>query len=47
LKLIKSATLRTTLARSSYSLSQKYSWQRCADETFGFLREVIQRNNGK
>lgn len=47
LKLIKSATLRTTLARSSYSLSQKYSWQRCADETFGFLREVIQGNNGK
>ena len=45
--LVKSAPLRTELAQSSYSLAQKYSWQNCADETFGFLNESVQRHKGK
>ncbi len=41
-RLIESPTLRTELAHLSYQRSQQYSWQRCADETFGFLSAVAQ-----
>ena len=47
LKLIKSAPLRTDLAHESYSQAQKYSWRRCADETFMFIDEVIMKYKGK
>ena len=47
LTLVKSAPLRTELAQSSYSLAQKYSWQYCADETFAFLNESVQKYKGK
>jgi glycosyltransferase involved in cell wall biosynthesis len=44
--LIGSPQLRTDLARASYACAQQYSWQRCADETFGFLvTAVTQRMN--
>jgi glycosyltransferase involved in cell wall biosynthesis len=36
-ELIETPLLRTELARASYECAQQYSWQRCADETFGFL----------
>ena len=45
--LVKSVPLRTELAQSSYSRAQKYSWQYCADETFGFLTESVQKYKGK
>lgn len=35
--LIKSPQLRKEIAQDSYERSQQYTWQRCADETFGFL----------
>jgi glycosyltransferase involved in cell wall biosynthesis len=46
LELIVSQQLRTKLAQASYERAQKYSWQRCADETFRFLVAVTQRYNG-
>lgn len=39
-KLINSYELRQELAGKSYQLAQNYSWERCADETFGFLAEI-------
>jgi glycosyltransferase involved in cell wall biosynthesis len=39
-ELIDSPQLRSQLAKLSYQISQKYSWQRCADETFLFLKKV-------
>lgn len=32
--------LRNTLAQKAHALAMKYSWQRCARETWGFLVEV-------
>lgn len=45
--LIKSVPLRIKLAQSSYLRAQKYSWQRCADQTFGFLKRSVQKYKGK
>lgn len=45
-ELIESPQLRTDLAQASYQRAQQFSWQRCADETFGFLVEVTQRHKG-
>lgn len=42
-ELIESPQTRTKLARASYERVQQYSWQRCAEETFRFLVEVIQQ----
>lgn len=39
-ELIDSPDLRARLAKSSFERAQTYSWQRCANETFGFLAEV-------
>ncbi len=39
-ELIESPQLRTELAQASYQRAQQFSWQRCADETFGFLVAV-------
>ena len=40
-RMIDSAQLRTELAQASYDRSSQYSWQRCADEIFGFLLAII------
>lgn len=45
-ELIVSPELRTKLAQESYECAQKYSWQRCANETFQFLNAVKQRHKG-
>jgi glycosyltransferase involved in cell wall biosynthesis len=45
-ELIESPQLRTDLAQASYQRAQQFSWQRCADETFGFLVAVLQRQKG-
>jgi glycosyltransferase involved in cell wall biosynthesis len=39
-ELIESPVLRTKLARASFGRVQRYSWRRCADETFSFLASV-------
>lgn len=36
-ELIKSPSLRAELSEESYGQAQRYSWQRCADETLQFL----------
>jgi glycosyltransferase involved in cell wall biosynthesis len=46
LELIESPQLRTELSKLSYVSAQKYSWQRCADETFRFLNVVVQEFKG-
>jgi len=46
LELIESPQLRTKLSKLSYASAQQYSWQRCADETFGFLNAVAQEYKG-
>lgn len=42
-ELIDSPQLRTELAQASHRRAQQFSWQRCADETFGFLVEVARQ----
>ena len=42
LELIESSELRTEIAEASSQSAKQYSWQRCADETFGFLSSVAQ-----
>ena len=42
-QLIESPQLRTQLAQDSHRRAQQFSWQRCADETFGFLVEVARQ----
>jgi glycosyltransferase involved in cell wall biosynthesis len=42
-ELITSSQLRTRLSETSYGQVQKYSWERCAQETFRFLVEVPKR----
>jgi len=42
-KMIESPLLRMELANASYERVQQYSWQRCADETFGFLAAIKQQ----
>lgn len=39
-ELITSPELRTRCAEAAYMKSQTYSWERCADETFGFLARI-------
>jgi len=46
-KLIESPQLRTELAQVSYQNSQKYSWLRCAEETFEFLAACSQQYESK
>lgn len=41
--LIESHQLRGELAQVSYRKAQKYSWKRCADETFQFLALLVQK----
>jgi len=44
--LLKDHGLRTKLANEVYEKAKKYSWERCARETFSFLAEVIKTNKG-
>jgi len=44
--LVESVELRVRLATSSFERVKAYSWQRCADETMGFLREVARPSFG-
>lgn len=43
-KLIESPELRFNLATSSFGAAQKYTWRRCAEQTFGFLAEICQKH---
>jgi glycosyltransferase involved in cell wall biosynthesis len=44
-RLIDDEGYRTTLAAQSHKLSRAFSWSRCADETFAFLRELYQASS--
>ena len=44
--LINSPDLRAKLAKASYERVHAYSWQRCADETFGFLAQCVKYSHG-
>jgi glycosyltransferase involved in cell wall biosynthesis len=46
-ELIESPELRTKLAQSSFERVRRYSWRRCADETFKFLAEVARSFHNK
>ena len=39
-EMIESPELRASLAKASYERTQRYSWKRCANETFAFLRSI-------
>jgi glycosyltransferase involved in cell wall biosynthesis len=39
-RLMRDESLRASLAQRAYERAQRYSWRRCADETFAFLAEV-------
>jgi len=45
-KLIKSPDLRSNLAKLASVRAQQYSWERCADETFGLLADIAKNKNG-
>ena len=38
---IQSHTLRNEKAKLSFELSGKYSWERCAEDTFSFIEKTI------
>ena len=42
--LLDDKTLRQRLGRKALEYSQKYTWERCAQETFSFLQSVHQRH---
>ena len=33
--------MRANLARRAYRKAQRYSWERCADETFKFIKSLV------
>jgi glycosyltransferase involved in cell wall biosynthesis len=39
-QIIQSPALRLAIAQRAKTLSQQYSWKRCADETFAFVAET-------
>jgi len=39
-RIIKDSTLRVTIAQRAKSLSEQYSWSRCADETWAFIVDI-------
>jgi glycosyltransferase involved in cell wall biosynthesis len=41
-RLITNETLRVSVAKRAKTLSEKYSWSRCASETWNFLRKVAE-----
>lgn len=45
-ELIDSPDLRVRLATEAYERSNKFSWQRCAKETFGFLAKIRDEAGG-
>ncbi len=45
-ELIVSPKLRMDFAQASFQRARQYSWQRCAEETFGFLGRVVKDQNG-
>lgn len=42
-QIIQSSALRLTIAQRAKTLSQQYSWKRCADETWAFVAETYLR----
>lgn len=42
-KLIKDFNLRENLGEKAYKYALHFTWQRCADETFGYIKELKER----
>jgi glycosyltransferase involved in cell wall biosynthesis len=42
--MIENPDLRQRLGKKAKQYSQTYSWKKCADETFGFLSSVSEKN---
>lgn len=42
-RLVRSPERRAEMAGDAFQKAQFYSWHRCAQETFGFLAQVVQR----
>lgn len=42
-KLLLNPQLRTSISEKSYSLSKKFSWDKCTDETFNFLYTIANK----
>lgn len=42
-KLLLNPQLRTSISEKSYSLSNKFSWDKCTDETFNFLYTIANK----
>ncbi len=40
-KLVEDAELRMRCAENAHARAQAYSWKRCADETFAFIRRLV------
>jgi glycosyltransferase involved in cell wall biosynthesis len=43
-ELLDSARLREELAANAFERAQTFSWEKCADETFGFIQKVFKKN---
>lgn len=43
-QMIESPELRAQKAKMAFSRAQEYTWQRCANETFGILKKVTKKN---
>jgi glycosyltransferase involved in cell wall biosynthesis len=43
---VEDAALRMRCAENAHARAQAYSWKRCADETFAFLRRVVGSTSG-
>lgn len=41
-----SPSLRENMAQASFIRAQQYSWQNCAERTFSFLIDIVQRKKG-
>lgn len=46
-ELIESPSLRATLAQAGFERAKAFSWQQCADETFGFLARISRTESRK
>lgn len=45
--LIESSEQRATRAQAAFDIARKFSWARCADETFAFLAETCGERRGR
>ena len=42
-RLIKSPELRTKKAKVAHKIAKNYSWDKCANDTFGFFANIVKK----